>query len=100
MDHVLKPENDGMCVGCFERTGCLITMLSLDDFDAKIRPQGIEQGSFQVTKTMALPEEEIDEQVTEAGADIVEELATLLEEKVNTQEDDENEKNMFNHEEK
>ena len=33
-------------ISCFERTGCLITMLVTKEHDARIKPQGLPQGSF------------------------------------------------------
>ena len=35
-------------IGCFERTGCLITMLATQEHDAKIKPQGMKVGKFKV----------------------------------------------------
>ena len=51
--------------GCFERTGCLIIMLSNDVHDYKIKPQEIPIGSFTVTKVDANSEAN-----TEEGEDI------------------------------
>ena len=48
MNFVMDEEQATMRVGCFERTGCLITFLVSDEHDKKIRPQGIEPGSFDV----------------------------------------------------
>ena len=48
MDFIMHEDQEGMRVGCFERTGCLITFLVSDEYDKKIRPQGIEPGSFDV----------------------------------------------------
>ena len=53
-DYVLKPENNDMRVSYFERIGCLITILLVDNLDAKIRPQGMEEGSFVIPKTRVI----------------------------------------------
>ena len=41
MRHVMSNEMEKMRIGCFERTGCLITMLTTQKHDAKIKPQGM-----------------------------------------------------------
>ncbi len=41
MDFIMHEDQDAIRVGCFERTGCLITFLVSDEYDKKIRPQGI-----------------------------------------------------------
>ena len=38
VDHVSQPGNNKMRVSCFERTRCLVTMLPVEDMDAKIKP--------------------------------------------------------------
>ena len=99
VDHVLLPENDKMRVSCFERTGCLITMLPLEEFDAKIRPQGMEVGSFVVPKTRALLDGEVEVQVTEGdNVGITEELAALAEETLNLEEAGGNEEILLENE--
>ena len=39
-DYMMLPENDSKRIGCFERTGCLITRMVCDR-DALIKPQGV-----------------------------------------------------------
>ena len=50
MRYVMSADMDRMRVGCFERTGCLITMLATKELDAKIKPQGMAPGSFVVPR--------------------------------------------------
>ena len=38
---MLSEEKDSLRIGCFERTGCLITHAVDDEKDSKIRPQGV-----------------------------------------------------------
>ena len=47
----MSDDNDEMRIGCFERTGNLITMHPLDEFDKKLKLQGMTEGSFQVLRT-------------------------------------------------
>lgn len=35
-------------IGSSERTGCLITLLAHKEFDDKIKPQGIKEGSYSI----------------------------------------------------
>ena len=98
VDHVLTPENDEMRVGCFERTGCLITMLPVDEMDAKIRPQGMEEGSFQIPKTRALLDGEVVEQLREGYVDTEEHVAALAEERLNMQETGDDDELLLDHE--
>ena len=98
VDHVLTPENDEMRVGCFERTGCLITMLPVDEMDAKIRPQGMEEGSFQIPKTRALLDGEVVEQLSEGDVDTEEHVAALAEERLNMQETGDDDELLLDHE--
>ena len=46
MESVMGSDNDGHCVGCFTRTGCLLTMLHSKEFDSKICPQRMPVGKF------------------------------------------------------
>ena len=51
---VMSDDNDEMRIGCFERTGNLITMNPLHEFDKKIKPQGMKEGSFEVPTDRSL----------------------------------------------
>ena len=44
----MSDEGDATRIGCFERSGSLITMHPLDAYDKNIKPQGMKEGSFQV----------------------------------------------------
>ena len=44
---------ESMRVGCFERTGCRITMLVNDVHKSKIKPQGMPLGTFTVPTVAA-----------------------------------------------
>lgn len=48
MEDIMK--DDDLRVGCFERTGCLITRLPNEEHDKKIKPQGMKEGSYSVPK--------------------------------------------------
>ena len=48
MRKIMTPEYDKLRVGCFERTGCLITLIANEEYDQKISPQGMNAGSFTV----------------------------------------------------
>ena len=96
--HVLKPENDEMRVSCFVRTGCLITMLPVEDMDLKIKPQGMDVGSFEVPKTRAILDGEVEAQVTEGDVKVAEELAALAEERLNIEEDGDNDDILLDNE--
>jgi len=41
MAQTSKEEKEAICVGYFEVTGCLITMIGSAEHDKKIRPKGI-----------------------------------------------------------
>jgi hypothetical protein len=88
LSEIMEEDNDKMCVGCFERTGCLITMLVNNEYDSKIKPQGMAPGTYtvptehsNVTAVLADPEPQNEED------------AALAEEKVliNEQNEDDNE---------
>ena len=49
-----------MRVSCFERTGCLVTMLLVEDISAKIKLQGIEEGSFTILKMRAVLDSKVE----------------------------------------
>jgi DDE superfamily endonuclease./Tc5 transposase DNA-binding domain. len=48
MRMLMADKNDSVRVGSFERTGCLITLLAHKEFDDKIKPQGIKEGSYSI----------------------------------------------------
>ena len=87
-DYVLQLKNGEMRVSCFQRTRCLITMLPVEDMDAKIKLQGIEEGTFAIPKTKAV----LHAQVVEGNAQVNEGYATLDEETVNIEEDSNDDK--------
>ena len=70
---VMSDDNDEMRVGCFERTGMLITMLVVDDYDRKNKVQGMKDGSLNIPKMRDLLDDAKND-VTEA---LDEEQATL-----------------------
>ena len=51
---VMSDEDDEMRIGCFERTGNLITMNPLDAYDKNIKLKGMKEGSFQVPTDRSL----------------------------------------------
>ena len=64
---VMSDEMDKMRIGCFERTGMLLTHIINSDFDKKICPQGMKAGEFHIP-TM-LNDESVPESVN-AMADV------------------------------
>ena len=46
--YVMEPDTDSSCIGCFEPSYCLLTMLAHDKYDAKIRPQGMPIGKLSI----------------------------------------------------
>ena len=56
MNHVMSKEQDKTRFSCVERTGMLITMQVLEEYDKKIRPQDMEDGSLKIPKDRALLE--------------------------------------------
>ena len=48
MQDVMSPVYEGMIIRCFERTNCLITLLSNNSHDQKICQQGLKLGSLTV----------------------------------------------------
>jgi len=48
MGYDMAQEMESMRVGCFQRTGCLLTWLPNEMHDTKVRPQGMQKGSFTV----------------------------------------------------
>ena len=53
LDYVMYSAMDSMQVGCFEHTGCLITMLPNDLHNYNIKSQEMTVGSFTVNKVAA-----------------------------------------------
>ena len=51
---VMSDEDDEMRIGCFERTGNLITIHPLDAYDKNIKPKGMKEWSFQVLTDRSL----------------------------------------------
>ena len=47
-DYVMSDKMDEMRVGCFERTGMMITHIADTNLDDKICPQGMKKGDFQM----------------------------------------------------
>lgn len=78
-----------MRVGCFERTGCLITMLVNDEYDRKIKPQGMTIGKFKIPTVQVLidggdlPEGQNEEEATA----IIEEQIIIEEEQEEQEEE-------------
>ena len=46
MRKVMTQEYEAMRVRCFERTGCLLTLITNSGHDLRIKPQGMLLGSF------------------------------------------------------
>ena len=93
-----------MQVGCFERTGCLLTLIANNEHDKRIKPQEMMAGSFAVpTQSVAVGGDNEDDE-NDIVVQSVEE-ATLAEEqqaKIDDNEDDsefeiENEGNNGDH---
>ena len=82
MRKVMSVDYDNMRVGCFERTGCLMTIIANEEHDKKIRPQGMDTRNFTVpsvrTPTMIVDGANNDENENIVGQD--EEAAALQEE--------------------
>ena len=45
---VMEADYDAMQTGCFERTGCLVTLIANEVHDKRIHPQGMNPDSFNV----------------------------------------------------
>ena len=71
MQDVTSPTYEGMRIGSFERTGCLITLLS-NNFHDQIHPQGLKPESFTApseVRAMAVVEQaELEDQHERAAA--------------------------------
>ena len=65
-------------------------MLPAEKMDTKIKPQGIEEGSFMIPKTRAVLYSEVEIQVVESNAEVDEGHAALAKEIVNIEEDSNN----------
>ena len=83
MRKVMSVDYDNMRVGCFERTGCLMTIIANEEHDKKIRPQGMDTRNFTVPSvrtptTMIVDGANNDENENIVGQD--EEAAALQEE--------------------
>jgi hypothetical protein len=87
MKHVTSDDQDDMRIGCFERTGCLLTYLpSSDEYDSKIRPQDMELGSFSIPTVQGN-----DNPVQNVDPDpLDEEQAAVIEEELNIMDEEEN----------
>ena len=70
MQYIMAPEHDGIRIGAFVRTGCLITMLVSEEYDKKIRPQGTTPSSFQVPVDATLLADSVERPVPQAEEDI------------------------------
>ena len=104
MRKVMTQEYEAIRVGCFERTGCLLTLVANNEHDQRIKPQGMMTGSFTVpTQSVAVGGDNEDDE-NDIVVQSVEE-ATLAEEqqaKIDDNEDDseleiENEGNNGDH---
>ena len=65
----MSDEDDEMIIGCFERTGNLITMHPLDAYDKNIKPKGMKEGSFKVPTDRSLLD--VDDSAKDEEADSV-----------------------------
>ena len=80
MASIMDNSRDNMCVGCFERTGLLLTMLATVEYDSKIKPQGMKIGSFKVPTERAAMAPAVDpEPQDEEAAALAEEDAIIQE---------------------
>ena len=80
MRKIMTAKYDKLRVGCFERTGCLITLIANEEYDQKVSPQGMKAGSFKVPServTVNIVEDNVENTNTLQGQD--EEHAALLE---------------------
>jgi hypothetical protein len=75
MRYVMGEEMKSMRIGCFERTGCLITWLPNDIHDTKVRPQGMPQGSFTVPTNQSQAQDHLNDETAEPEAQDEEEAA-------------------------
>jgi hypothetical protein len=89
MRYVMGEEMKSMRIGCFERTGCLITWLPNDIHDTKVRPQGMPQGSFTVPTNQSQIQDHLNDETAEPEAQDEEEAA--LDEEQRYLEEEENE---------
>mmetsp|Transcript_15361 Transcript_15361/g.28931 ORF Transcript_15361/g.28931 Transcript_15361/m.28931 type:complete len:660 (+) Transcript_15361:59-2038(+) len=86
MQHVTSNQQDDMRIGCFERTGCLLTWLPSDEYDSKIKPQGMKPGSFSIPREQGNdnPVQNVDPHP------LHEEQAAVIEEELNIMDEEEN----------
>jgi len=89
MRYVMGEEMKSMRIGCFERTGCLITWLPNDIHDTKVRPRGMPQGSFTVPTNQSQSQDHLNDETAEPEAQDEEEAA--LDEEQRYLEEEENE---------
>ena len=82
-EQVLLPENNAMRVACFERTGCLITFMTSEQFDSKIKPQGVEPGTLKVPTDDSLIRQDQNNDVETNDDGVDEEQAAQIEEQNN-----------------
>ena len=86
VEQVLLPENNEMRVACFERTGCLITFMTSEQFDSKIKPQGVEPGTLKVPTDDSLIRQDQNNDVEINDDGVNEEQAAQIEEQNNIDE--------------
>ena len=81
MNDIMSIDKERMRVGCFERSGCLITMLVNDEYDRKIKPQGMTIGKFKIPTVQVLIDGgDLPEGQNEEEATIIEEQIIIEEE--------------------
>ena len=78
MRKVMTQEYEAIRVGCFERTGCLLTLVANNEHDQRIKPQGMMTGSFTVpTQSVAVGGDNEDDENDIAVVQSAEEAALV-----------------------
>ena len=78
-----------MQVGCFERTGCLLTLIANNEHNQRIKPQGMMTGSFTLpTQSVAVGGDNEDNENDIVVQSAVEEALAEEQAKIDDNEDD------------
>jgi hypothetical protein len=80
--YVMSSDMEKMRLRAFEKTGCLITWIPMDDHDSKIRPQGMPEGLLKVSnaRKITLVDDSLPEPMDTENATLLEESKIIEEE--------------------
>ena len=95
LSKVMSDDFEAVRIGAFEKTGCLITHIPLDVHDNKIKPQGMEVGTYSIPKNRTFLNSQeatqVDGRVVTTPTPVTEEECALRDERNMIQEDREEE---------